>query len=173
MKIVYIAHPIAGDVENNITKILEIIERINVMEPDVVPFAPYLGDVMALNDNDPEMRKRGLKNDHELIDRGFIDECWVYGDRISEGMRDEIFMFNDWGKEVVLKNKTRFMEEELDRVDSEYNKYLIEIEKEETVNRLLKDNEEDEKCPECLKPTIYEELSTFNGFCEDCSTNNQ
>lgn len=92
MIVAYIAHPIGGDVENNLTRIRSIIYAINVNEPEVVPFAPYLGDCMALDDDIPEHRARGIKNDQELMKRGFIDEVRLYGNRISQGMKEEIYL---------------------------------------------------------------------------------
>ena len=86
MKIAYIAHPIGGDVKGNIDKILAIIRDINLEEPDVLPFAPYIPDCLCMDDSVPAERERGIKNDHELFYRGFIDEIRLYGDRISKGM---------------------------------------------------------------------------------------
>lgn len=105
MKIVYIAHPISGDVQGNIERIVKIIERINVMEPGIVPFAPYLGDCMAVRDDDPEMRRRGIQNNHELILRGFIDEIWLFGDKISKGMWDEAYLAFHNGIAVIPKTE--------------------------------------------------------------------
>lgn len=90
MMIAYIAHPINGDVQGNIKKIIKIIQTIYATEPDVVPFVPYLGDVMALNDDDWEMRQRGIKNNKELFIKTDINEVRLYGDRISDGMMEEI-----------------------------------------------------------------------------------
>jgi len=90
MIVAYIAHPISGDVSENIKKIIAIVRKINLEEPDVVPFVPYLIDLYALYDAVPEERSRGIRNDVELIKRGFIDELRLYGPRISIGMRAEI-----------------------------------------------------------------------------------
>lgn len=90
MRIAYIAHPISGDIAGNLEKIRQIVRAINLNEPDVVPFAPYWLDCHALDDNVPEERERGIKNDHELFSRGFIDELRLYGDRISFGMQEEV-----------------------------------------------------------------------------------
>lgn len=90
MKVIYIAHPIGGDVVNNLKKITEIVRTINMQEPDVVPFAPYYVDCIALNDDRPNERERGIKNDIALMRKGFIDEVRLYGDRISNGMAAEI-----------------------------------------------------------------------------------
>lgn len=101
MKIVYIAHPIGGDPEGNIKKILTIIRHINLTEPDVVPFAPYIPDCMAMDDAVPEERERGIKNDIALIKLGFISECRLYGNRISVGMQAEKELFESMNVPVV------------------------------------------------------------------------
>lgn len=105
MKIVYIAHPISGDIAGNLKKILAIVREINLTEPDVVPFAHYWVDCHALDDTIPEERERGIKNDKTLLKAGFINEVWLYGDRISSGMLDEIKTANEAGTPVIAKTK--------------------------------------------------------------------
>jgi hypothetical protein len=90
MKIAYIAHPIAGDVKGNIKKIIKIVRDINLTKPDVVPFAPYIADVLALDDNKPEERTIGIRNCIKILSSGIISEVWVYGPRISGGMKIEL-----------------------------------------------------------------------------------
>lgn len=90
MKIVYICHPISGDVEGNVEKIKKIIRHINMTTPDVVPFAPYLGDILAMNDAVPSERARGIKNDKVFFERKIIDELWVCSNTITSGMDAEI-----------------------------------------------------------------------------------
>lgn len=90
MKIVYIAHPIGGDVEANLADLRRIIKKINLEAPDIVPFCPYYADVVSMDDNIAEERARGMKNDRELLERGFIDELWLTGGRISAGMQMEM-----------------------------------------------------------------------------------
>ncbi len=102
MKIVYIAHPIGGDVKRNIWEITQIIRQINLTRSDVVPFAPYMGDVLALVDSIPKERERGLQNCMEVLKRGFVDELWIYGEKISDGMLDEIEMAINLNIPVVL-----------------------------------------------------------------------
>lgn len=101
MKIVYIAHPIGGDVEANLERIRNIVRKLNLNHHDIVPFAPYWLDCHALDDNVPEERERGIKNDKELFNRGFIDELWLYGSKISNGMKAEIQLALDLGIPVV------------------------------------------------------------------------
>ena|SRR4030042_1948242 len=100
MKIVYICHPVSGDVMGNIEKIMKIIRDINLSSEDVVPFAPYLGDLLALDDNKPEERSRGILNDIAILRSGIINELWCYGDRISAGMKEEINLAFNMGVPV-------------------------------------------------------------------------
>lgn len=101
MKIAYIAHPISGDQKRNVKKVLDIIKTINLKEPSVVPFAPYIPDCMVLDDSDPEQRERGIKNDIELFSRDIIDEIRLYGDKISNGMEAEIKLAEQKGIPVI------------------------------------------------------------------------
>lgn len=103
-KIIYVAHPIGGDVENNIKKVIAICTEINLTEPNIIPFVPYLSDLYALDDSKPEERERGLSNCLFMLKKGFIDEIWLYGDRISNGMRSEINICLEVGIKVTPKS---------------------------------------------------------------------
>jgi hypothetical protein len=105
MKIVYIAHPIGGNVADNIDKVRRIVRHINLTEPDIVPFAHYLVDLAALDDNNPLERARGIKNDTALFKAGFIDEMWLYGDKISTGMGYEISLAIELNIPIISKSK--------------------------------------------------------------------
>lgn len=101
MKVAYIAHPISGDIQGNLKKIVEIGRKINLEELETVPFAPYYFDCHSLDDRIKEERERGIKNDIDLMRKGFIDEVRLYGDRISNGMRHEIELANELGIKVI------------------------------------------------------------------------
>ena len=101
MRIAYIAHPLSGNIARNINRIRDIVRKINLEEPDVVPFVPYYADIFALDDEIPEERDRGIKNDIELMKRGFIDELRLYGNRVSDGMRKEILLAIDLNIRIV------------------------------------------------------------------------
>jgi len=103
-KVVYIAHPISGDIQLNISKVLGIVKSLNMSNYDIVPFAPYLVDVQALNDDIPEERARGFENNVALFKNGAIDEVWLYGDRISPGMKFEINLAEDLGIPIIVKS---------------------------------------------------------------------
>lgn len=105
MKIVYIAHPISGDIYQNHLKVRKIIRDLNMSDFDIVPFAPYLIDLLCLNDYVPEERERGIKNDEAFFRAGFINEVWLYGDNISNGMKHEIELANELGIPVISKSE--------------------------------------------------------------------
>jgi hypothetical protein len=93
-KIVYIAHPIGGDVAGNLDKIRKIVEHIYSLTKyaTVLPLVPYYVDCLVLNDNDPQQREKGIQNGLALLARpGIIDELWLYGPTISAGMKNEVF----------------------------------------------------------------------------------
>lgn len=90
MKIVYIAHPIGGDVENNLKDLVRILRKINLAPfSDIVPLAPYYADILALDDDNPDERARGIKNDVAVLKSGIFAELWLTGPRISPGMEAE------------------------------------------------------------------------------------
>lgn len=107
MRIAYIAHPISGDIKGNLEKVKAIARQINLEEPDVVPFAHYYLDCFALNDDIPEERARGIKNDIELMKRGFIDELRLYGDTLSNGMKAEVKLA--MGLEIAIIPMTKHL----------------------------------------------------------------
>lgn len=107
-KIIYIAHPISGDVEGNLQKIAEIYKMVSRSHPEVVPFVPYFATCKSLDDSDPIDRSLGILHNSEFFKRGVIDEVWLFGDRISTGMNHEIQMAEDAGIPVVDKTTPLF-----------------------------------------------------------------
>jgi len=105
MKIAYIAHPVSGDVLGNIIKIIAIVRNVNLMEPEIVPFVPYLADLYALDDDTPEERERGIKNDTHILKSGLVDELRVYGDRITSGIHHEILLAQEVGMNIRIMNR--------------------------------------------------------------------
>lgn len=95
-KIVYIAHPIGGDVESNLKSIQEIYKAISLNHPDVIPFCPYYATVMSLDDTDPDQRQIGMNHNKALFEAGIIDELWWF-ERISNGVGQEIKWCDDYG----------------------------------------------------------------------------
>lgn len=108
-KIVYIAHPIGGDIEANLKDLFRILRIIN-MNPNpltgynfenVIPVAPYVAYIYSLDDNNALERKRGIDNDIALILTGVFKELWLTGDKISRGMEEEVKLFRALGKPII------------------------------------------------------------------------
>ena len=84
--IVYICSPYAGDVERNV----ESAQRYSrfAVEKGYIPIAPHLLFPQFLNDRNPKERQLGLFFGNALMSK--CSEVWVFGNRISAGMEDEI-----------------------------------------------------------------------------------
>lgn len=104
MKIVYIAHPISGDIEGNLAKIREIVRTIALHQPGIIQFVPYYVDIVSLDDNDPEERQRGIDNDTELFNRHVMDEIWLFGDKLSKGMKAKIKLAHKLDIPIIIKS---------------------------------------------------------------------
>lgn len=90
MKTVFIAHPISGDIQGNISKVLKICKEVHTKE--IVPVVPYLISLQYLDDDIVEDRQLGIDANLECFHRGFIDELWLFGDCISSGMQEEVLL---------------------------------------------------------------------------------
>ena len=102
-KTVFIAHPIAGDVKGNMKKVLEICQIVHAKE--IIPVAPYLVALQYLDDEVVEDRALGTEANLECFHRRYIDELWLYGDRISSGMKEEILLAFKYGIPVIAKTE--------------------------------------------------------------------
>lgn len=103
-KIVYIAHPIGGDVEGNLERLNLIYNELSKDE-SIIPFIPYYATVMGLDDSDPDAREKGMRHNYEFFYRNVIDEVWLYGDRISSGMEQEILWADEHSIPVFSKTE--------------------------------------------------------------------
>jgi hypothetical protein len=86
MKLVYIASPYAGDIEYNTRKAIEYCRY--AVERGVIPLAPHLLFPRFLSELNPEERELGIRMGLTLIAK--CSELWVFGDKITTGMRREI-----------------------------------------------------------------------------------
>ena len=84
--LVYIASPYAGDTESNTLRTQGYC-RFAVTK-NCIPVAPHLHYPQFMDDSDKEQRELGLF--FALVLLGKCDELWVFGDRISSGMAQEI-----------------------------------------------------------------------------------
>lgn len=102
-KLVFIAHPIRGDIAGNLKKVFAICEQIR--KEGHIPIAPYL--TLPLHPTDEEMKNRelGVWANLTTFERGYVDEVWLYGDRISDGMKIEVALAEKLGIPVVAKSE--------------------------------------------------------------------
>lgn len=95
MKIVYVAHPLRGDIEGNMAHSAEICREISERYPDVLPLSP-LAAFSFLDDTVSEERERALDYCRQLLARA--DELWLTGTWwLSEGCVAEVFWATAWG----------------------------------------------------------------------------
>ena len=99
--IIYVAHPIRGDIKGNVEKVLAICREVH--KAGYIPVAPYLIALQYLDDGVKEEREMGIELNQEYLRRGFVNEVWLYGDRISEGMQSEVALAIALGIPVVPK----------------------------------------------------------------------
>lgn len=103
VKIVFVSHPISGDVKENVNKVLKICAEIHTR--NIIPIAPYLISLQYLSDEVVEDRELGMAANHECFYRGFVDELWLFGNQISPGMIEEIKLAREMDIPVVSKTR--------------------------------------------------------------------
>ncbi len=102
-KTVFIGHPVGGDIKGNIEKVLKICSEVHTQE--IIPVAPYLISLKYLNDEVIEDRELGMEANHECFRRRYVDELWLFGDKISAGMEKEISLAKEMNIPVVPKTE--------------------------------------------------------------------
>lgn len=87
--VLYMAHPVAGDVPANLARAKRWLRWLRRAMPDAVVVAPWLHDLEVLeeDDNDPHVRATGLRRDCAVVSR--CDGLVLVGGRVSSGMREE------------------------------------------------------------------------------------
>lgn len=103
MKTVFIGHPLSDDVEGNAKAVLKICSEVHSKE--IIPVAPYLISLQYLNDEVIEDRKLGIDANLECFHRKYIDELWLFGDRISAGMKEEIALAKKLNIPIMPKSE--------------------------------------------------------------------
>lgn len=62
-----------------------------LVDTDYVPIASYVCFSQFMDDHNPEDQRRALEMNKKLLE--FCDELWIFGDEITEGMREETEYF--------------------------------------------------------------------------------
>ena len=86
MKVIYVASPYAGDIEQNTAFAKEACRH--VMNEGHAFFAPHLLYPNLLRESEPAERQAGLDMGIAMLQS--CDELWCFGDHISQGMMSEI-----------------------------------------------------------------------------------
>lgn len=86
--VVYVAHPVSGDVEANLTNATMWMAMLLRTYPHVAWVAPWILDAQVLDDADPEQREAGLVRDQAVVRRA--DALLLVGGRLSAGMAREV-----------------------------------------------------------------------------------
>ena len=96
-RIVYVAHPLAGDVLGNMREVIQICRDISRLYTGTVPVTPLLAFSFL---REPDERELALEYCLTLLER--CDELWLTGDwRNSEGCRMELERARELGMPVV------------------------------------------------------------------------
>lgn len=100
MKLIFISSPYRGDTEANTLKARRYC--LFAYQSGVVPVASHLHNTQFLDEAIPEERAEGMKLGIELLKR--CDEVWMFGERFSEGMLEELDMAINLEKQVRYFN---------------------------------------------------------------------
>ena len=85
-QMVFICSPFAGDIEANVAKALKYCRF--VVGRGKLPIAPHCYFPRFMDDDNPAERELGISYGLRLLND--CKELWIFGNRISEGMKREI-----------------------------------------------------------------------------------
>jgi hypothetical protein len=89
VRLIYLAHPVSGDVAANLERAKRWLAWANRQcGPDAYVIAPWIANIEAGEDDaDPKQRQRGLEACCAVVER--CDELWLCGGAFSDGMAHE------------------------------------------------------------------------------------
>lgn len=87
-RVVYLAHPVRGDVEVNLAKAKAWLKYYSENNPEIAFVAQWIVECELWDDADPASREQGLKRCLALVER--CDELWCIGESITAGMQREL-----------------------------------------------------------------------------------
>ena len=99
MRVIYLAHPVSGDVENNLISAKRWIKYLEETETGIAIVASWITECEIWDDSDPQHREAGLLRDLAVLAR--CDELWLVGDQVSAGMQREWNHATTHGLKVV------------------------------------------------------------------------
>ena len=86
MRIIYLAHPLSGDVPNNLARVRRWLRWV-YDNFQVAVIADWILTCEVLDDANPAHREQGFAMDFALITAA--NEYWMVGGRVSRGMAEE------------------------------------------------------------------------------------
>jgi len=98
VKVIYMAHPVSGDVEGNLAKARIWYKWICDNYPEVAVVASWIVDCEVYDNGSSEQYDISLKRDQAIVSR--CDEIWLCGARVSNGMNLEAYAAIAAGKIV-------------------------------------------------------------------------
>lgn len=88
MKVIYLAHPVSGDVPGNLAEARRWIRWLYDHVPSIAIVATWITGCEVLDDGNPEHHKLGLQHDVAVIGR--CDAILLVGPKLSAGMQAEL-----------------------------------------------------------------------------------
>lgn len=104
--LVYICSPYSGDIAGNVKKARDFCRL--AVDKNTIPIAPHLLFPQFMNDDIPHERELALFMNTVLL--GKCNELWVFGERVSKGMKAEIQRAKQ--KRMTIRYFTEDLEEE-------------------------------------------------------------
>lgn len=98
-RVIYLAHPLGGDVDNNLKRAKAWLKFMVDGNPWVAFNTQWIVECELWDDADPEQRRQGLKRCLAAVER--CDELWMVGPRISDGMQMERQHAKAFGLRIV------------------------------------------------------------------------
>jgi hypothetical protein len=101
-KTVFVAHEISGDIAGNIKKVIAICRVLHLK--GIIPIFPSFIWRQYFTGITPEEKVLIGKVNEEYFGREMIDEVWIYGPRLSDGIKEEIRLAVKNGVTVIAKS---------------------------------------------------------------------
>jgi len=102
MRVIYMAHPVSGDLPGNLAKAKRWVRAIEETCPDVAVVASWITECEVWDDANPEERAARLRRDCAVVSR--CDEFWLCGvvkDEPTRGMAIELAEAGQCGLEII------------------------------------------------------------------------
>lgn len=87
MRVIFMAHPVKGDVEGNLKRAKRMVRQLELLYSDVAIVANWITECEVFGDADPVQRSAGIARNCAVIER--CDEVWLTGPTVSAGMQAE------------------------------------------------------------------------------------